>query len=304
MDHSSLLNARSIFEERGFRHLGVISSLTSELLGILSFAEIMFSIEHDYVNNLREALQARNLALCSSQEHLYLAQQVIEASRDGIMVTDPKGVIQSVNPAFTEITGFSAKEAVGNTLAILKSGRHDGDFYQKMWESVTTDGHWSGEVWNCRKSGEIYPEWLSINAIYSDAGEVVKLAAILSDITDRKRSEERIKSLAYFDVLTQLPNRRLFNDRLSIALANARRHQHELGIIFLDLDLFKRINDTLGHSAGDEVLKQVAGRLRECLREGDTAARLGGDEFTILLQELESSDVASAIAQRVTQVLS
>lgn len=303
-EHSSLLNARSVFEERGFRHLGVIGGEPPKLKGILSFTEIMLGIEHDYVHHLRDALKARNVALCSSQENLYLAQQVIEASRDGIMVTDANGIIQSVNPAFTQITGFTAEEAVGKTPGILKSGRHDAEFYRQMWEAVTLDDHWSGEVWNCRKSGEIYPEWLSINAIRNDAGEIVKLAAILSDITDRKKNEERIKSLAYFDVLTGLPNRRLFNDRLSMALANARRHDHELSIIFLDLDLFKRINDTLGHSAGDEVLQEVAVRLRKCLREGDTAARMGGDEFTLLLQEIESPEVANSIAQRVNEVIS
>ncbi len=173
-----------------------------------------------------------------------------------------------------------------------------------MWNEVSATGYWAGEIWNRHKSGVVYPEWLSISAIYNDHGKIVKLAAMLSDITEQKESEERIKNLAYFDVLTHLPNRRMFSDRLSVALANAHRHGHQLGVIFLDLDLFKEVNDSLGHSAGDELLKQVAKRLRESLREGDTAARMGGDEFTILLQQIESEAAATAIAKRMIELIS
>ncbi len=173
-----------------------------------------------------------------------------------------------------------------------------------MWNEVSATGYWAGEIWNRHKSGVVYPEWLSISAIYNDHGKIVKLAAMLSDIAEQKESEERIKNLAYFDVLTHLPNRRMFSDRLSVALANAHRHGHQLGVIFLDLDLFKEVNDSLGHSAGDELLKQVAKRLRESLREGDTAARMGGDEFTILLQQIESEAAATAIAKRMIELIS
>lgn len=302
-DHLSLMQARTIFDQQGFRHLG-ITGRGGELVGILSFSEILSGIDHRHVDDLRNALHDRRIALEHSQENLHLAQQVIRASRDGIMVTDAKGFIQSINPAFTRITGYSAEECIGNTPALLKSGRHDAAFYQKMWSAVHNDGYWAGEVWNRRKNGEIYPEWLSINAIRNHEGEITKLAAILSDITDRKKSEEQIKNLAYYDVLTGLPNRRLFNDRLNVAIANAHRHDHLLGIVFIDLDLFKRINDTLGHSAGDQLLVEVAQRIQQEIREGDTAARMGGDEFTLLLQEIEDADAAVAMVHRIINAIS
>ncbi|WP_260292667.1 EAL domain-containing protein [Sedimenticola hydrogenitrophicus] len=297
-DHLSLMQARTIFDQQGFRHLG-ITGAGGKLVGILSFSEILTGIDHRHVDDLRNALRERRIALEHSQENLHLAQQVIRASRDGIMVTDARGFIQSVNPAFTRITGYSAEESIGNTPALLKSGRHDAAFYQQMWSAVHSDGYWAGEVWNRRKNGEIYPEWLSINVIRNHEGEITKLAAILSDITDRKKSEEQIKNLAFYDVLTGLPNRRLFNDRLTVAIANAHRHDHLLGIVFIDLDLFKRINDTLGHGAGDQLLVEVARRIQREMREGDTAARMGGDEFTLLLQEIEDADAAVAMVHRI-----
>ncbi|WP_428604414.1 EAL domain-containing protein [Sedimenticola sp.] len=301
--HLSLMQARTIFDQQGFRHLG-ITDRNGQLVGILSFSEILAGIDHSHVDDLRNALRDRRIALEHSQENLHLAQQVIKASRDGIMVTDAKGFIQSVNPAFTRITGYSAEESIGNTPALLKSGRHDTAFYQKMWSAVHNDGYWAGEVWNRRKNGEIYPEWLSINAIRNHKGEITKLAAILSDITDRKKSEEQIKNLAYYDVLTGLPNRRLFHDRLKVAIANAHRHNHLLGMVFIDLDLFKRINDTLGHSTGDQLLVEVAQRIQNEMREGDTAARMGGDEFTLLLQEIDDADAAVAMVHRVINAIS
>ncbi len=299
----SLMQARNIFDSHGFRHLGVTDN-HGQLTAILSFSDILNGIDNRHLHELRKALKERRIALQHSQENLHLAQQVISASRDGIMVTDAKGIIQSVNPAFTRITGYTAQEAIGNTPALLKSGRHDANFYHEMWNSVAQQGHWAGEVWNRRKNGEIYPEWLSINAIYNEAGEITKLAAILSDITDRKKSEEQIKNLAYYDVLTGLPNRRLFNDRLNIAIANAHRHDHLLALVFVDLDLFKRINDTLGHSAGDKLLVEVGRRISSQLREGDTAARMGGDEFTLLLQEIDDPDSAVNIAHRIINAIS
>lgn len=302
-DTLSLLQARSIFDRQGFRHLGITSG-EGNLIGILSFSEILRGIDHNHLDYLRQALHERRIALEHSQENLHLARQVINASRDGIMVTDARGIIQSINPAFTRITGYSAEESIGNTPALLRSGRHDAEFYSAMWQAVETKGYWAGEVWNRRKNGEIYPEWLSISAIRNDKGEITKLAAILSDITERKKSEEQIKNLAYYDMLTGLPNRRLFSDRLNMSIANAHRHDHQLAVVFIDLDLFKRINDTLGHSVGDKLLLEVAKRISGQLREGDTAARMGGDEFTLLLQEIDDADCAVAIAHRVIGALS
>ncbi|MBX9633612.1 MAG: EAL domain-containing protein, partial [Magnetospirillum sp.] len=203
------------------------------------------------------------------------------------------------NPAFSLLTGYSFEEVRGKNPNILKSGRHDEAFYKRMWESLDARGVWQGEVWNRRKNGDQYPEWLTINVIRDDEGNVSQYAAVFTDITERKKTEERIKNLAYFDVLTGLPNRRLFTDRLQVAMANAHRHGSALAIMFLDLDLFKRINDTLGHGIGDQVLVETANRLGLCIREGDTVARLGGDEFVILLPELDHLEDAAKLAERV-----
>ena len=301
-EHLSLMQARNIFDQQGFRHLGVTNN-SGKLIGILSFAEILSSIDHRHVDDLRRALKERRIALELSQENLHLARQVIEASRDGIMVTDANGFILSVNPAFTRITGYSAKEAIGNTPALLKSGRHDTAFYQTMWQAVAKHDHWAGEIWNRRKNGETYPEWLTINAIRNRSGEISKFAAILTDITERKKSEQQIENLAYFDMLTGLPNRQLFHDRLNIAIANANRNGHRLGVVFIDLDLFKRINDTLGHTIGDRLLQEVAQRIEAEVREGDTLARMGGDEFTLLLQEVGNEDTIASLVKRIIETI-
>lgn len=297
-EDTSMLRAVDLLRERGFRHLGVTDA-SGELCGLLSFSDVLASVEYEYVHQLRKALVARDRALQASSEHLRLAQKVIDASLDGIIITDASGVIQSVNPSFTTLTGYTPEEAVGNTPRMLQSGRHSRDFYQAMWRELLEQGYWQGEVWNRRKNGEIYPEWLSITVIRNDVGEVRQFAAIFSDITNRKRREERIHTLAYFDDLTGLANRRLFLDRLQLAMANAHRHRHRLAVLFLDLDLFKRINDTLGHHAGDQVLREIARRLQQGVREGDSVARLGGDEFTILVPEVGALSGVEQLASRL-----
>ena len=304
----SLLHAVDLLREKGFRHLGVLDNdaegnTTDQVCGLLSFTDILSSIEYEYVNQLRAALEARDLALKTSTEHLLLAQKVIEASLDGIIITDNKGIIQAVNPSFTTLTGYSPDEVIGKTPAILSSGRHDKDFYQSMWNSMLTQGYWQGEVWNKRKNGEVYAEWLTITGIRNSQGTIRQFAAIFSDITDRKLKEEQIHSMAYYDELTGLANRRLLLDRLRQALANAHYHKHQMGLLFLDLDFFKRINDSLGHQAGDDVLQQIARRLEASVREGDSVARLGGDEFLILVPEVESLHLLETLATRLINVL-
>ena len=304
----SLLHAVDLLREKGFRHLGVVDcdaegNPTDLLCGLLSFTDILSSIEYEYVNQLRAALEARDLALKTSTEHLILAQKVIEASLDGIIITDNKGIIQAVNPSFTTLTGYSPEEVLGKTPAVLSSGRHDKNFYKSMWNSMLTQGYWQGEVWNKRKNGEIYAEWLTITGIRNSKGSIRQFAAIFSDITDRKLKEEQIHSMAYYDELTGLANRRLLLDRLKQALANAHYHKHKMGLLFLDLDFFKRINDSLGHQAGDEVLQQIARRLEQSVREGDSVARLCGDEFLVLVPEVESLHLLEALAARLISVL-
>ncbi|MBI2236614.1 MAG: EAL domain-containing protein [Magnetospirillum sp.] len=294
----SLLAARNVLEEKHIRHVGVTDT-AGNLVGLLSFADILATLQYESVHRLDEALRERDEALLRSRKDLHLARKVIEASLDGIMICNAKLEIEFVNPAFTVLTGYTQEEIIGRQPAMLKSGRQDEAFYQKMWAALSEKGFWQGEIWNRRRNGEIFPEWLTINVIIDEGGEITQYAAIFSDITERKKTEERIKNLAYFDVLTGLPNRRLFTDRLQVAVANAHRHGQQLAIMFLDLDLFKRINDTLGHALGDMVLVETAKRLGLCVREGDTVARLGGDEFTILLPELAHVEDAAKLAERM-----
>ncbi|PPD47276.1 MAG: PAS domain S-box protein [Methylotenera sp.] len=207
-------------------------------------------------------------------------------SQEGMFVTDAHHNILRVNQAFTIITGYSAEEAVGKSPRILKSGRHDAAFYEDMWKQLNKNGVWEGEVWNVRKNGEVYPENLMITAVMDLRGIVTNYVATLTDVTLRKAAEEEIRSLAFYDPLTGLPNRRLLLDRLNHALINSARSGKDGALLFLDLDHFKTLNDSLGHDVGDMLLRQVADRLTACVREGDTIARLGGDEYVIMLEDL------------------
>jgi diguanylate cyclase (GGDEF)-like protein/PAS domain S-box-containing protein len=296
--HSSLLQAVRLLREQGFRHLGVTDP-QGKPVGLLSHNHILLNMEHLYISELKAALQARDKALRSSESSLRLAYKVIEASHDAVMITNASGIIQSVNPSFCKLTGYSEAEAIGQTPSLLSSGQHDEHFYQQMWQRLKQQGYWQGEIWNKRKNGEVYPEWLSISAVRGENGVTNQYAAIFSDITERKKREQKIHELAYFDELTGLANRRLFQDRLEQALANAKRHHHQLAVLFLDLDLFKRINDKLGHQAGDEALRQVAQRLQKASRAGASVARLGGDEFTMLVPECSSLTEIERLAQRI-----
>ncbi len=234
---------------------------------------------------------------------LELAAQVLEYTPEGVLVTDTELRILTVNPAFTRTTGYSAEEALGNPPSMLSSGRHGRDFYQNMWHALRDRGEWQGEIWNRRKNGDIYPEWLNIAAIRNRAGEVTHYAAVFSDLSSQEQVREQLHRLAYYDVLTGLPNRDLFRDRLTNAAARARRNGSTVGLVFLDLDRFKNVNDSLGHSAGDALLKAVAERLTGRFRESDTIARIGGDEFAIVLADIRDADDAANAAASVLNVL-
>ncbi len=215
-------------------------------------------------------------------------------SQEGMVITDANSVILRVNRAFTETTGYTAEEAVGQTPRLLSSGRHDTAFYAEMWESIKRTGGWQGEIWDRRKNGEVYPEWLTITAVKSDDGSVTHYVGTHTDITARKVAEDEIKHLAFYDSLTQLPNRRLLLDRLQQALASSARSGSNGALLFIDLDNFKTLNDTLGHEKGDLLLQQVAQRLATCVREGDTVARFGGDEFVVMLEDLSENPEEAA----------
>ncbi len=237
---------------------------------------------------------ARDISAQKRAEAELRVSAIAFESQDAIIITDADRVMRRVNPAFTRVTGYSAEEAMGRTPALLSSGRQDKSFYREMWATVNERGEWQGEIWNRRKNGEIYPEWLTITAVKDAGGKVVNYVGIFQDITERKNAEERIRNLAFYDVLTQLPNRRLLLDRLHQAIANSGRGNHHGALLFIDLDNFKLLNDTQGHDVGDQLLIQVAQRLQNCVREGDSVARLGGDEFVVMLENLDASPVEAA----------
>jgi diguanylate cyclase (GGDEF)-like protein/PAS domain S-box-containing protein len=300
---ASLYHARKLFTENNIRHLGVTGE-DGELLGLVTFSDILESIEYDYVHQLLETLREREHSLSISLQQLRLATKVFEHTFEGIMVTNADNVIESVNPAFTQITGFNAFEVIGKTPSLLSSGRHDADFYRKMREDLNEIGFWRGEIWNRRKNGEVYPEWLSVNTVRNTDGQVTNYIAVFSDITKRKTAEDQMHYLAHHDALTSLPNRTLFVERLSHAIAHAQRNQKMVAVIFLDLDYFKQVNDTLGHHVGDQLLQMVAQRLTDCVRAEDTVARLGGDEFTVILEEIADAENIPAVARKIIDSLS
>ncbi len=242
-----------------------------------------------------------------ADEHHRLAATVFEESNEGIVITDRTGAILRVNQAFTIVTGYQEDEVRGRTPAILASGRHDPTFYQDMWQRLREHGGWRGEIWNQRKNGEIYPEWLGISPVRDPEGEVVYYVGIFSDITEKKRAEVDLEHFAHFDQLTGLPNRVLFQDRLKQAMVRAGRNERHVVLLFLDLDRFKAVNDTLGHQAGDLLLQRAAGRIQRSLRSVDTVSRLGGDEFTVIVGDIESrsqgAEVAAHIADKIAGAL-
>ncbi|HEX8986763.1 MAG TPA: diguanylate cyclase [Rhodocyclaceae bacterium] len=294
----SLYQARKLFVERRIRHLGV-TGRQGEVLGLVTFADILASVEHEYVRRLREALKESEASLAASHHELQLAAKAFESTFEGILVTDADQVIQSVNPAFTQITGYRPQEVVGKTPSVLASGRHDAAFYRAMYDSLAAHGHWQGEICNRRKNGELYVEWLTVNAVKDSGGKVTNYVAVFTDFTTRKAAEDQIRFLAQHDGLTGLPNRTLLRERLLRAIAHAQRNGKKVAVIFLDLDDFKVINDTYGHPAGDEMLRVVGRRLSDTVRREDTVARLGGDEFILVLEELSNLDGIPGIARKI-----
>jgi diguanylate cyclase (GGDEF)-like protein/PAS domain S-box-containing protein len=231
------------------------------------------------------------------------AMVVFNTSKQGIMTTDADGIITAINPAFSVITGYAPDEVIGHPSSMLKSGRHNPAFYQMLWTQLSSQGHWEGEIWNQRRNGELYPQWLTITAVKNPLGTTADYVSLFSDITERKEHEESMWRQANFDALTGLANRNLLADRLQRAIANAKRNEKKVGLAFLDLDGFKWINDTLGHDVGDELLIEVGRRLIGCVRDQDTAARLGGDEFTLVIHDLTDAQDMLLIGEKLVQVL-
>ena len=300
--NASLYQTRKLFVEKRIRHLGVTDG-DDELLGLITFSDILANIEHEYVRHLREALRESEASLAVSNQHLRLAATAFDSTFEGIVVTNTANVIESVNPAFTQITGYKAQEVIGKTPAILSSGRHDSAFYRAMYEALAQTGHWQGEICNRRKNGEIYVEWLTINAVKNKDGNVTNYVAVFTDFTTRKAAEEQMRFLAQHDALTGLPNRNLLRERLLRAIPHAQRNGKKLAVIFLDLDDFKEINDQFGHDAGDQMLRVVAQRLSDGVRAEDTVARLGGDEFIVVLEEMSDDGNIPTIVGKIIATL-
>jgi len=250
---------------------------------------------HGFVTDITERRRA--------EEEMQLATLVYKVSSEAMMVTDANGTIITVNPAFTQMTGYTPDEVIGKTPRILSSGRHDRAFYQAMWQAMISTGKWQGEIMDRRKDGSVYPKWLTINTTSGEGTSGLRRVAQFYDMTEKKKSEEVIWRQANFDTLTGLPNRQMFMDRLGQEIKKSHRADLPLALMFLDLDRFKEVNDTLGHDIGDVLLKQTAERLSNCVRDSDTVARLGGDEFTIILGEQNDIGCVERIAQEILRKL-
>lgn len=253
-------------------------------------------------------MQEQQATLQRQFSELRIAATTFEC-QEGVLVTDADKKILQVNHSFTRISGYTSAEAVGKTPALLASGRQDKGFYDQMWATIEREKCWSGEIWNRRKNGRTYQEWLTITAVHGENGNVINYVGIFTDITQRKAAEAEIHNLTFYDPLTHLPNRRLLNDRLIHTMATSRRSGRYGAVMFIDMDNFKPLNDQHGHNAGDLLLIEAAQRIRQCVREVDTVARFGGDEFVVIMGELDSNEEdskarANIIAEKVRATLS
>ncbi|MCF4995425.1 EAL domain-containing protein [Pseudomonas syringae] len=273
--------------------------LINGYLLIIFSAGLIFTARLRLFNTIGSA--ARLLERQADREHLRQAAAVFDCTREGVLVTDPQGLIVHVNRAFMAITGYSREEVHGQNPNLFKSGHHPPGFYQSMFATLQAGGEWSGEIWNRRKSGEIYPQWQTIRSINDENGHLSHYVAVFSDISAIKNSEQELKHLAHHDPLTDLPNRLLFSDRAEQALASAQVHKRGCTLLLIDLDHFKMINDSLGHSVGDLLLKSVSTRLQNLSGPGLTLARLGGDEFAVLVDSYPQPAQGAALAQSIIE---
>ncbi|WNB76563.1 sensor domain-containing diguanylate cyclase [Methylomonas koyamae] len=268
-------------------------TITVILDGRLQSRKTGGAVIHCILTNITERKRA--------EDNLQLAARVFAEAHEGITITDADGTIIDANPTFCAITGYPRDEVIGRNHNFLKSGKHDAEFYKNLWQLLQTEGCWQGEIWNRKKSGELYVELLTISAMRNPKGEIVNYVGLFSDITQSKLHQQALEEMAHHDPLTHLPNRTLFSDRFQQAMARCKRDNSMLGVVYMDLDGFKQINDNLGHDAGDQLLVEVAARLRAGLREDDTVCRLGGDEFAVLMCGVESKQQCVQALERIHQ---
>lgn len=275
----------------------------------VSDAPVILGTVHDITDTraaedrLKTATSVFGEAMNEVHEHMRIATKVLENAVEGVIVTDDKGVIRNVNPAFTRITGHEPLEVIGNPMKSLRGGHEDRELHDLLWESLMKDGIWRGEVWNRKKSGEAYPQWETIIVIRNRAGEITNFISIFHDLTEIRASQKELHFKTYHDTLTGLPNRDLFMDRLNQAVLNAQRNDGKVLIIFLGLDHFKKINNSLGHQLGDRLLKEVSSRLKTFIREGDTLSRLAGDSFGFIMREIRNNQDAVLVARKINSAL-
>ena len=283
------INKRAVFETRHRCRDGKIIDVEISTVGIhIDDKALLYCSSRDITDRKH------------AEQQLRLVSRVFDRAAEGVMITDDEQRILTVNDSFTEVTGYTRDEVIGKTPTILQSGKQGPDFYSEMWDTLQSRGWWQGEIWNRRKNGELYLEWLSINIVRDEDGKNINYIGMFSDITLVKESRQRMEFLATHDELTKLPNRSIFHEHLKMSLARSTRAGTRLALLFIDLDNFKMINDTLGHEEGDELLKQVANLLKKCTRDVDTVARLGGDEFVVLL-EIEDRNGANIMAKRILE---
>ena len=267
------------------------------------FVPVKENKNKDEIGVLTGTFNRMSEALFNSEQSMKLAKAIYQSNADAIIVTDQNNLITDVNPAFTKLTGYLPGEVIGKNPRIMKSGLHDEKFYQQMWQKINVEDHWQGELWDKRRDGSLYAKLSNIIALRNDDGSVYRYVAQFSDITEKKQKDELIHWQANYDPLTNLPNRRLFHDRLTAAIKLAERKKLPLSLFYIDLDHFKEINDKLGHANGDALLMEAGQRINSCVRDTDTVARLGGDEFAIILPELEDTAQIKRIAESIVSKL-
>jgi len=290
LDKNTPIIVTTAFNETGF----ILNAIE---IGIEKY--VLKPLQRD---KLLQALHETAWVLKASKD-LMLSAIVFKASSQGIMICDENNTIVTVNEAFSEITGYQTDDVIGLDPKILSSGHQDAKFYHQLWQQLESTSHWQGEIVNRKKNGTYYPEWLNINLVTDEQGKILYYVSLFSDITQRKELENNLNFIAYHDSLTQLPNRSLLLDRITQSIQFAKRQKHKVSVLFLDLDHFKAVNDSLGHAIGDVLLQEVAHRLQLCVRETDTVARIGGDEFVILLSHIEKEDDSVLVAKEVINKL-
>lgn len=285
--------------------LGVATAFVARRLEVLDYAGSREAhVEVTDANSRLDARVAERTAeLTAALKELKLTDAAFRNIQESIVIATPDCCIEAINPAFTKVTEYSEAEVLGQHLRILQSGKHAPSFYQQMWATLLSLGHWQGEIWNRRKSGDVYLEWLSISTVTDAEGKVTHYIGVAADLSRMNRAQTDLEKMAHRDALTGLPNRLMLMSRLEHSMEHSRRDGNLCAVLFQDLDRFKQVNDTLGHGAGDELLKQVAERMRNRVREVDTVARLGGDEFVVVLEGLSTPEEATRVADHLIQEL-